>query len=168
MDIKRLQGFALLLILPIDLIVLIGGDSPLFATLSLVTVVLFILGIPAVSSSQSLGTAGLVGIIAVELAAIIALSINLMGGSVVSDLLPLTSVLAGALGRIILGWLTVQRKVFPAWVGWAFLAQGVLNLAGFIYFYDLESIGPALGAAAFLLEDISLFGFGLAITQRKS
>lgn len=167
MNTMRLQGWALLLILPLDLLFLVGGNVPLLATFAFITVVLFILGAPAIWSSQSLGAVGLIGLIGIELAAVIALSLNYLGGSGMSDALPLISVLAGAVGRIILGWLTTQRKLFPAWVGWAFFMQGLLSLAGYFFLYELASVGPLLGTVAFWLDDLALFGYGLGITRQK-
>ena len=167
MNITRLQGWALLVILPIDLLSFVAGDAPWFAILSLIAGILFIFGVPAIQSVQPMGTAGLIGILLIELSALIALSINHLGVSG-ENALPLTSVLAGALGRIIIGWLTTRANVFPAWVGWAFLSQGVLNLLGFAFLYDLGTLGSALGTIAFLLDAVAAFGYGLGIVQRQS
>ena len=167
MNITRLQGWALLIILPIDLLSFVAGDAPWFAPLSLIAVILFIVGVPAIQSVQPMGTAGLIGILLIELAALIAVSINYLGVSG-ENALPLISVLAGALGRIIIGWLTTRANVFPSWVGWAFLSQGVLNLLGFAFLYDLGTLGSALGTIAFLLDSVAAFGYGLGIVQRQS
>ncbi|MEW5939418.1 MAG: hypothetical protein AB1750_07145 [Chloroflexota bacterium] len=108
------------------------------------------------------------GIILIELAAVIALGINLLAGPEVSEALIQTSVLAGALGRILVGWLTARSNVFPAWAGWTFLLQGIINLAGYIYLYDLGTFGSVLGTATFLLDSFAAFGYGLGIVRRQS
>lgn len=114
-----------------------------------------------------MGTAGLIGILLIVLSALIALSINQLGVSG-ENALPLISVLAGALGRTIIGWLTTRANVFSAWVGWAFLSQGILNLLGSAVLYDLGTLGSALGTIAFLLDSVAAFGYGLGIVQRQS
>mgnify|MGYP001595768538 CR=1 FL=1 len=168
MNIRRFQGWALLVILPIDLLSFVVGDAPWYGILSIIAVILFIVGVPAIQSVQPMGTPGLAGIILIELAAVIALGLNLLGGPEVSEVLILTSVLAGALGRIIIGWRTARANVFPAWAGWAFLAQGILNLAGYIYLYDLGTFGSVLGTIVFLLDSVAAFGYGLGIVRRQS
>ena len=167
MNIRRFQGWALLLILPIDLLSFIAGDAPWYSVLLVVSVILFIVGVPAIQSVQPMGMPGLAGILLVELAAVIALGINLFGGPEVSEALILTSVLAGALGRMIVGWLTAKGNIFPAWVGWTFLLQGVLNLAGYLFLYDLGAFGSTLGTITFLLDSIAAFGYGLGIVRRQ-
>jgi len=168
MNIRRFQGWALMIILPIDLISLVAGDAPWFGILSVISVILFIVGVPAIQSVQSMGTAGLIGIILIELAAVIALGMNLLGGSGVSDALPLISVLAEALGRVIVGWLTTRANVFPAWVGWAFLLQGLISLIGYLFLFDLGTLGSVMGTIAFLLDDAASFGYGFRVVQRQS
>jgi hypothetical protein len=165
MNMTRLQAWALLLILPLDVIAVVGANIPLLATLSSLTVLLFIFGIPGVRTVQPMGTAGLVGILALELAALIALGINFAG---LPGSLAIVSVLAGALGRIIVGWLTTQQKVFASWVGWLFLAMGVLNLTGYFFLSNSASFGSTLGTAVFLLEDLALFGYGQGIAKKVS
>jgi hypothetical protein len=168
MNIRRYQGWALMVGLPIALLSFVVGDAPWFGIISVIGTILFIVGAPAIQSVQPMGTAGLIGIILIELAAIIALGINLFGGPEVSEALIFTSVLAGALGRIIIGWLTTKANVFPAWVGWTFLLHGILNLAGYLFLYDLGTFGSVLGMVAYLLDEAAAFGFGLGIVQRQS
>ena len=168
MNIRRFQGWGLMVLLPIDLISLVVGDAPWFKVVSLIGVILFMVGMPAILSVQPMGPAGLVGIILIELAAVIALGINLLGGSDVSEVLIVTSVLAGALGRVIVGWLTARGNVFPAWVGWAFLLQGLLNLTGYLFLFNLGTFGSVLGTITFLLDSVAEFGYGLGIVQRQN
>lgn len=167
MNLTRLQGWALLVILPIDLLSFVLGDATWFGLVSVLTVLFFIFGIPAVRTVQSMGSAGLAGILLVELAALIAIGINLFAGDEVSEILIATSVIAGAAGRLIVGWLTTRESVFPAWAGWAFLAQGLLNLAGYLFLYDLGPFGSALGTVTFLLDSAAVFGYGLTIARQS-
>ena len=168
MNIRRFQGWALLVILPIDLLSLVAGDAPWFRIILIISVILFIVGVPAIQSVQPMGTAGFIGIILIELAAVIALGINQLGGSGVNEAFIFTSVLAGALGRIIIGWLTARANVFPAWAGWVFLLQGLLNLTGYLFLFDLGTFGSVLGTITFLLDWVAVFGYGLGIVQRQS
>jgi hypothetical protein len=168
MNLRRFQGWALMVILPIDLLSFVAGDAPWFAVVLTISVLLFMVGVPAIQSVQPMGTAGLIGIILIELAAVIALGINYLGGPDVSEAFIATSVLAGALGRIIIGWLTARGNIFPAWVGWAFLLQGILNLTGYLFLYDLGTFGSVLGTVAFLLDSVAAFGYGLRIVQGQS
>jgi len=115
-----------------------------------------------------MGLAGLVGIILFEHSALIALGINQLGVLAAGDALVLTSVLTGALGRIIVGWLAAKGKVFPAWAGWTFLIQGLLNLAGHVYLYNLGTFGSTLGTIVFLLDSIAVFGYGLGIVRESN
>lgn len=167
MNITRLQGWALLIILPIDLLSFVVGDAPWFGVLIAITVLLFIFGVPAIQSVQPMGTAGLIGILLIELAALIAFSINYLGVSG-ENALPTISVLAGALGRIIVGWLTTRANVFPAWVGWVFLSQGILSLLSFALLDDTVTLGSALGTLIVLLDSVAAFGYGLGIIRRQS
>jgi len=154
MNLRRLQGLALLVILPIDLLSFVAGDAPWFSILLAISVLLFMFGIPAIQSLQPMGKVGLVGIVLIELSALIALGINQFSLLEATVALVLTSVLAGALGRILVGWLTTRGSVFPAWACWAFLAQGVLNLAGFIYLYEMESLERLLATLCFCLMEL--------------
>jgi hypothetical protein len=158
MTIRRFQGWALIVSGVIDLLSLVRSDSTLFRVLLLVGTVLLIVGVPAIESVQRSGTPGLIGIIFIELGAILALVLNLMalGGSVdLGVALPLTSALAGAIGRVMVGWLTVQKKVFAAWIGWAFIIEGLVNLVGGVFAVPFLSatagiVVPIVGAAALL------------------
>jgi hypothetical protein len=168
MNFRRFQGWALIVSGVIDLLSLIRSDSTFFRVLLLVGTVLLIVGVPAIESVQRSGTPGLIGIILIELGAILALVLNFMalGGS--ADLgaaLPLTSALAGAIGRVIVGLVTVQKKVFAPWIGWAFIIEGLVNLVGGVFAVPLLSatagvVVPIVGAAA-------LLGYGWGIVSRS-
>lgn len=162
MNVQRLQGLALIASAACLLLGLFVAPAATFFFVT--STILFILGIPAIHSAQPTGSIGLAGIILLELAALIALGFRLnmvpdsLGGS-----LSLTSALAGMLGAVILGWLTTREHVFPAWVGWAFLAQGVLNLLG-----GLLNLGSLGGTVTAILYAVALFAYGYFIYQKST
>lgn len=170
MNFRRFQGWALVINALIGLLVLISGDMPFFRLLFVIGPLLFIVGVPAIQSVQPMGRAGLVGIILLELAAVIALGVSLFflkGGASVGNAIIFTSVMAGALGGVIVGSLTIRQKEFPAWAGWAFLLQGLLRPTG-LFDIDLGTLGTVIGAIIILLGSAALFGYGFVIVRRQS
>ncbi len=169
MGMRRAQGWALIISALLGLLAILNSDSPVLRVLLIVGGVLLILGVPAIAAVQHMGTLGMVGIILIELAAIIALVVNIMamGGSVaMGEAIPLASALAGALGRVIVGWLTTRENVFSAWVGWAFIAEGILNLLG--GFVSAAPLGAALGVLLPIVGAAALIGYGLGIVRNEA
>src|SRR5215216_1902530 len=127
MNTRRLQGLALILSAVCTL--LLGLSDPrtaMFDVIATSGVILFILGIPAIYLAQPSGWIGLAGITLLELAALISLGFRFeVVPSNLEDSLMLTSAILGTLGAVIVGWLTIREHVFPAWVGWVFLASGL-------------------------------------------
>jgi hypothetical protein len=166
MSIRRLQGWALVAGGPVGLLTLLRSDSPFFRILFLVGTLLFMAGVPAIDSVQSFGILGLIGIILLELGALIALVLGLMalgGGSDVNAAMPFTSALAGGVGRVIIGWLTVERKSFAPWIGWAFLVEGLLNFLGFVM--QAAFLGPILALVVPIVGAAALIGYGWGIVS---
>lgn len=170
MNIRRLQGWALVVAGLTNLIGLLGfiagSDGSFFRVVNLIGGLLFIFGVPAVVTVRPMGTAGPAGAVLLEIGAIIALVLNflvLTGATGFADALPLTSAAAGMIGAAIVGWMTAREKVFPAWVGWAFILQGVLNFVG--PFLDLGALASALAIGGTLLEAAALFGYGIVIAR---
>src|SRR5512140_1223222 len=117
MYITRFQGSTLIVSVAFGVAAALALRLPI---LLLIGVVLFMFGVPAIQTVQPMGTWGVIGIILLELVALIALVLNIQALSQSSGLggaLPLTSAIAGALGRLIIGWLTGRGKVFASWVG---------------------------------------------------
>lgn len=178
MNFRRFQGWVLVIYALFGLLDLLPGDIPFFRILFIIGALLFIVGVPAIQSVQPMGTAGLVGIIMLELAAVISLGVNLLflTGRVlflpsgVGDAIFFISALAGALGRVIVGWLTTRQGIFPAWVGWAFFLQGLLHLIRLflIGLFDLRTLVSVIGIIALLLGSAVLFGYGFGIARRAS
>lgn len=172
MNVTRLQGLALILS---AVGLLIGQFGPQNigilgpqTTLLLVTtsVILFMLGIPAIHAVQPTGWIGLVGIALLELAALIALAFqfSLVAPSNFGDGLSLTSAIAGMLGAIIIGWLTTREHVFPAWLGWGFLAYGVLNMV--LGQFNIQGVARVLLLFLPIFQAVMLFAYGYFILQK--
>jgi hypothetical protein len=161
MNVRRLQGLALIVSAACLLLgIFIPQTTTVFFTIS---TILFILGIPAIQSAQPTGSIGLAGIILLEIAALIALGFRLnMVPSSLGSSLSLTSALVGMLGAVVVGWLTTREQVFPAWLGWAFVAHGLLNFfAG--QFNLLPGVLPILLA---VLQAVVLSTYGYFIYQK--
>ena len=174
MNVRRLQGLALIVSAVCLLLGLFGpqtiGILGPQATLFYITTsgILFMLGIPAIHAAQPTGWIGLVGIVLLELAALIALGFrfNLLTSSPLADSLVLTSAITGMLGALIVGWLTTREHVFPAWVGWAFMAQGVLNfITGLLKFNFLTGV---LVVFLPILQVAALLAYGYIIFQQRT
>lgn len=158
MNVQRLQGLALIVSAVCLLLGLFGPQSisligPQATMFYLVTgIILFMLGIPAVYSVQPTGGIGLAGIVLLELAALIPLIFQLrLTFSGLEDSLSFIGALAGMLGAVITGWLTTREHVFPAWLGWAFIAQGLLN-----FFTGVFNLGNLTGAIPIFLPLLSV------------
>jgi hypothetical protein len=171
MNVRRLQGLALILsavgllagLFGPQTIGILGPETTGF--LILVSTILFILGIPAVNSAQPTGWIGMAGIVLLELAAVIVLAFrSSLVPSALGNSLSLTSAIAGMLGALITGWLTTRENVFPAWLGWAFIAHGLLNLFGGLF--NLGSVAGELGPFLVLLQTVVVFTYGYFIYQK--
>jgi hypothetical protein len=169
MNIRRLQGWALIVGAVIDLVALINFDSPVFKVLFILGALLFMFGVPAIESFQHSGALGWVGIALLELGAIIAIVVNasaMSGGSNFSSAIPFISALAGALGRLLVGGLTFQKRVFAPWVGWAFIVEGLLNFLGGVL--QIGALAPITGLLVPLVGAAALFGYGREVMQYAS
>src|SRR5215216_5014360 len=113
MNVQRFQGLAL--ILSAVCFLLLGLSDPrtaMFDVISTIGVILFILGIPAVYLAQPTGWVGLVGIVFLELAALIALGFRFeVVPSSLANSLGMTSSIVGMLGAVLVGWLTIRERV---------------------------------------------------------
>ena len=170
MNVHRLQGLALIVSAVCLLLGLFGPQSisvigPQATTFFLIVGgILYILGIPAVNAAQPTGWLGLAGIVLLILAALIPLLFRWqMVPSAMADGLSLTSALAGLLGALIIGWITIREHVFPAWVGWVFLAQSLLNfITGQFNPGFLRGMIPIFIP---VLDVIAIFAYGYFIYQ---
>jgi hypothetical protein len=170
MNVRRLQGLALMASAVCFLLGLFGPQSlsligpQATGFFVIVGILLFIVGIPAVNTAQPTGTIGLAGIGLLILASLIALLFRL--GLVPSGFersLSMTSAIAGMLGALITGWLTIRERVFPAWLGWVFMAQGVLN-----FMTGVLNVGPLTGMIPIFLPLLGIvvsFAYGYFLYQ---
>jgi hypothetical protein len=69
---------------------------------------------------------------------------------------PLFLMPGGSIGRLIVGWLTTRHEVFPTWVGWAFIVEGLLNPIGAVI--DLGALTDAYVAIIILAATVALLG----------
>jgi hypothetical protein len=167
MNFRRHSGLFLVLAGACVLFWLSGSSSMPARIIALIGTVLFILAFPAVHAFQPGGPIGLAGLLLVELAAVIALGfeIRLLTSSSHASWFALAGASAGMLGRLVIGWITARRKIFPAWVGWAFLLEGLLNFTGgLLHFPFIASVFPVL---VVLLGSAALFVYGLTIFLRQ-
>lgn len=172
MNVRRLQGLALIVSAVCLLLGLFGPQSislvgPQATTFYLIAGgILYILGIPAVNSAQPTGWLGLTGIVLLILAALIPLFFRFrMVPSGLADGLSLTSALSGLLGAIIIGWITIREHVFPAWVGWAFLAHSLLNfMTGQLNTGFLKGMIPIFVP---VLDVVAIFAYGYFVYQQS-
>ncbi len=168
MSMRRAQGWALIISAVLSLLAILGSDAVVLRGLLLVGAMLLIVGVPAIGSVQQFGAAGTVGIVLIELAALVALVLNLMAFGSSSSMggpIPFASALAGALGRVIVGWLTTRENVFPDWAGWAFIAEGLLNFVGGLI--QSPAAATALGVVLPLIGAAALIGYGLGILRHE-
>ena len=166
MNTKRFQGLALIFGAVFSLLAFFLPDPAVARIFGILGFLLVIFGIPAVNTSQPSGSLGLIGVVLIILSAAIALgfSLGVFGDTGMEDALITTSVISGLAGRIITGWVTIQKKVFSHWLGWALMAAGVLNLGGF---FDLGSLGSTLSIFVMLLGTAALVGYGARIVQKE-
>jgi len=153
----RYQGFALIVSAVVSLVTYFVDAG---SVVNILVTLLFIYGILAVHPIQSKGsTLGLVGIGLIILAAVI--SIGFSGGLVGGTTFLYISAYSGLIGRVITGWLTINKKSFPAWVGGALIAEGVLNV---IPFGSLASVMSIVGLLAAIAAQL---GYGIPMSQKK-
>jgi hypothetical protein len=168
----RLSGWALILSALIFLFGfawdhLLNGPFTLFTVMiGLLGDILFLIGLPGIQQSQpQTGRPGQIGLMLMGLGAVIAIIANLLirlAGVEVDDWIPLTSAIAGSLGSLIVGWLTVRANVFRPWVGWLIIVGAILNI-----------LAPVLPPQAIFVSQIGLFaqsaaliGYGITMLRR--
>ena len=168
----RLSGWALILSALIFLFGfawdhLLNGPFTLFTVMiGLLGDLLFLIGLPGIQQSQpQIGRPGQISIILMGLGAVIAIIANLLirlADVEVADWIPLTSAIAGSLGSLIVGWLTIWANVFRPWIGWLMIVGAILNI-----------LAPVLPPSAIFISQIGLFaqsaaliGYGITMLQR--
>ena len=139
-----------------------GGDALIFPIAGAVGSALFLLGLPAMWALQpQTGRPGQAGLWCLGIGASIALVVRLLllGSQVdVGDLVPLLSAVFNLLGSIIVGWVTIRARVFPAAVGWLLIVGGVLNLLGGLTPADLFT--TLVGIISGLAGTVAVAGYG--------
>ena len=73
----------------------------------------------------------------------------------------LLSAVFNAIGSVVVGWLTIRARVFPATAGWLLLVAGVLNLLS-----GLTPVGlftTLVGVVSGLAGAVAIAGYGWTI-----
>jgi len=169
---RAMGGWALLTSVFVTLLLVIGytvtgDDAPTFPIAGAAGSVLLLLGLPAIWALQPhTGRLGQVGLwclgIGVGIAFVVRV-LSLVGTVDIGDLVPLSSSVFNALGSVVVGWLTIRARVFPAAVGWLLLVGGVLNLLG-----GLTPVGlftTLLGIVSGLTGSVAIAGYGWTIVR---
>lgn len=168
----RLSGWALILSALIFLFgfawdhLINGPFTFLTVMIGLFGDLLFLVGLPGIQQSQpQTGRPGQIGLLLMGIGAAIAIIANLLirlAGVEVADWIPLTSAIAGSLGSLIVGWLTIRVNVFRPWIGWLMMVGAVLNI-----------LAPVLPPGVVFISQIGLFaqsaaliGYGISMLQR--
>ncbi len=178
LPLRSMGGWALLASGFVTLLLVIGytiteGEAPIFPIAGTVGSTLLLLGLPAVWALQPytgrLGQAGLwclglgVGI------ALVVRVLSLVSTVDVGDLIPLLSAVFNALGSVVVGWLTIRARAFPALVGWLLIVGGVLNLPSGLTPADLFT--TLVGIVSGLAGAVAVAGYGWTLvgsTRRHS
>jgi hypothetical protein len=112
------------------------------------------------------GRPGQAGLWCLGIGAGIALVVRMLslGSQVdVSDLVPLLSAVFTLLGSVVVGWVSIRARVFPAAVGWLLLVGGVLNLLGGLIPAGLFT--TLVGISSGLAEAVAVAGYGWTINS---
>jgi hypothetical protein len=170
----RLSGWALILS---ALIFLIGfaWDHLLHVPFSFFTVmvglfgdILFLIGLPGIQRSQpQTGRPGQIGLILIGIGTIIAIIANLLirlVGVEIDDWFPLTSAIAGSLGSLIIGWLTIRANVFRPWIGWLMIVGAILNILVLV----LPPEAIFISQIGLFAQSAALIGYGITMLQRAT
>jgi hypothetical protein len=168
--IQAIGGWALLASGFVALLLVIGytvtgGNALIFPIVGAVGSALLLLGLPAIWVMQPhTGRLGQVGLWCLGIGAGIALVVRvllLVSTVDVGDLVPLLSAVFNLLGSIIVGWVTIRARVFPAAVGWLLIVGGVLNLLGGLTPAGLFT--SVLGIVSGLAGAVAMVGYGWTI-----
>jgi hypothetical protein len=168
----RLSGWALILSALIFLFGfawdhVLNGPFTLFTVMiGLVGNILFLIGLPGILQFQpQIGRSGQIGLLLMGIGAVIAIIANLLirlAGVDLGDIVPLISAIAGSLGSLIVGWLTVQVKEFRPWIGWLLMVGAILN----ILFPFLPPEAVFISQIGLFAQSAALIGYGLSMLQR--
>lgn len=174
MKLRQLGGWALLANAAIGVLLTVemligGGNTPTPVTIvQLLGFLLFIVGLPAIWALQpQTGRLGQLGLALMGLGAGIAFIVVAMylAGSSTISLVAWSSAIAGGLGSVLVGWLTVKARVFPAWIGWLLLVTAVLNFAtGYL---SSGTVATLVGFMVGLALALPIAGYGWVIVQRS-
>jgi hypothetical protein len=125
---------------------------------------LFIFGLPAIGELQhQTGRLGQIGLWCLGIAAGVAFGIMLVyhfSTVQINNLIPLSSAIFFLIGSVVVGYVTIRARVFPAAVGWLLIIGGILNI--------VSGLMPAtiLGISSVLAQAVAIAGYGWFIIRR--
>jgi hypothetical protein len=188
MNIGRIQGWALLISALASTLLRLGLANNIqhgTEILLLVSSALLIFGLPSIQTIQPQTKYwGLIGLFLLSIPAIDMFLAGLIL-LVVDQPLELNHLLSSVevflyttgimyLGYIMVGWLTIQARVFPVWVGWFLLAVGIFNeVIWFFVIYGESDLLPYsiivnLFYIIHTLEIVAICGYGWIILRYKT
>jgi len=190
-NIRHLQGRALIASALVMVLVFIfrfaglNSIEHLGEILTIIYSLFFIVGLPGIQSTQPQTKYwGKIGLILMSIPALerlltmliilfvqSPLELNDLIGSILD---PLVAVGVLFLGYILVGWLTIQARVFPTWLGWLLLMIGILYDAIYLIMYHggMDAFVSSVYFSIFLdfmslLEVVALIGYGVNIIKYK-
>lgn len=172
---RTLGGWALLINALLALGIVIGkntieGGDTFYLVVGEVLSLLLLIGLLAIWVRQpQTGRLGLIGLWCLGIATGIAFVVRLVllvSNADVGDILPLSSALFGLVGSLLVGWTTIQAKVFHPAIGWLLIVWGVLNVAGGLL--PAGTGATILGIIVGLAEVGAIGGYGLMILRHVS
>ena len=187
MNIRQFQGWALIssafimvVLLAYNFIGSASGIPYVSDILIIMYCVFFIVGLPGIQAVQpKTKNWGKIGLALMLIPPLDELIITLIGrlAQYPVELNHLVSSIWNALasvgiiysGYILVGWLTIRARVFPAWVGWLLFIVGIIN--DILWFYVLYGSADSVPFSVFmnlhvfisLLEVVALVGYGVNI-----
>jgi len=175
MNLRSIRGLALLINAIIGAVIgfinladIVTIENDLLLIVSAVLALLFIFGLPAIWQLQpQTGRPGQVGLWCLGIASGIAFVVHLAflaSAHEMNLLIPWSSALLFLIGSVLVGWLTIQARVFPAAPGWLLMLGGVLNLVGGL---SLDgSAATIVGITSLLAQTAAIAGYGWIVVSR--
>lgn len=177
MNLQGIRGLALLINAVIGAVIgfinladVMAGEGGWLSIVNVALTLLFIFGLPAIWELQpQTGRPGQLGLWCLGIAAGIALAVQvvfLVSTQGVNSLIPWSSAVFFLAGALLVGWLTIRARVFPAALGWLLMLGGVLNLVGGLMPNGLAT--TIVGITSLLAQTLSFAGYGWMIVRHST
>lgn len=172
MTLRTIGGWALLFNALLGLLVFIGttadvGGNTLYLVVGEVLSLLLIIGLLAIWAMQpQTGRLGQIGLWCLGIGTAIAFIVRLLllFSSIDVSTPAFISALFALVGSLLVGWVTIQARVFHSAIGWLLIVNGVLNfISGLL---PTSTAITILGIIAALAGVAAFAGYGWAILRR--